>query len=98
MPANFSKHIHPFIYSLCTVIPLDPDDVLRKGSGTLCENLLMVFSHVYVFSANQVEAFRAKIVYPNKSPPATFQFYKGHLLDNVTYVGGHVESLESGLF
>lgn len=25
-----------------TVIPLPPDEVLRKGSGTLCEALLMV--------------------------------------------------------
>jgi DNA polymerase epsilon subunit 1 len=28
--------------SLSTVIPMPPDEVLRKGSGTLCEMLLMV--------------------------------------------------------
>lgn len=28
--------------SLATIIPLCPDEVLRKGSGTLCEALLMV--------------------------------------------------------
>lgn len=38
----YMKYIHPFIFSLCNIIPLNPDDVLRKGSGTLCETLLMV--------------------------------------------------------
>lgn len=36
------KYVHPFIFSLCTIIPLGPDAVLRKGTGTLCEMLLMV--------------------------------------------------------
>jgi DNA polymerase epsilon subunit 1 len=36
------KYVHPFIFALCTIIPTDPDEVLRKGSGTLCEALLMV--------------------------------------------------------
>ena len=38
----YMTYIHPFIFSLATIIPLPPDDVLRKGSGTLCEQLLMV--------------------------------------------------------
>lgn len=38
------KYVHPFIFSLCTIIPLNPDAVLRKGTGTLCEMLLMVSS------------------------------------------------------
>ncbi|KAE9408422.1 DUF1744-domain-containing protein [Gymnopus androsaceus JB14] len=37
----YMKYVHPFIFSLCTIIPLCPDEVLRKGSGTLCETLLM---------------------------------------------------------
>lgn len=36
------KYVHPFVFSLCNIIPLMPDEVLRKGSGTLCETLLMV--------------------------------------------------------
>jgi DNA polymerase epsilon subunit 1 len=36
------KYVHPFIFSLCNIIPMNPDDVLRRGSGTLCEHLLMV--------------------------------------------------------
>jgi DNA polymerase epsilon subunit 1 len=82
----YQQHIHPFIFSLCTIIPMGPDDVLRKGSGTLCENLLMV------------EAFKASIIYPNKAVQRERQMHKGHLLDSETYVGGHVESLESGVF
>lgn len=38
----YMKYVHPFIFSLCNIIPLTPDEVLRKGSGTLCEILLMV--------------------------------------------------------
>ena len=33
--------VHPFIFSLCTLIPLNPFEVLSKGSGTLCESLLI---------------------------------------------------------
>lgn len=40
----YMKYVHPFIFSLCNIIPLNADDVLRKGSGTLCETLLMVRS------------------------------------------------------
>lgn len=40
----YMKYVHPFIFSLCNIIPLNPDEVLRKGTGTLCETLLMVFS------------------------------------------------------
>jgi DNA polymerase epsilon subunit 1 len=38
----YMKYVHPFIFSLCNIIPYWPDDVLRKGSGSLCEALLMV--------------------------------------------------------
>lgn len=38
----YMTYIHPFIFSLATVIPMPPDEVLRKGSGTLCEQLLIV--------------------------------------------------------
>lgn len=32
----YMKHIHGFIFALATIIPMFPDEVLRKGSGTLC--------------------------------------------------------------
>ena len=54
----YFKFVHPFIFSLCNIIPMNPDDVLRKGSGTLCESLLMVyifiiFNYSYYLSVRQ---------------------------------------------
>ena len=61
--------------------------ILRKGSGTLCEALLMV------------EAFHANIIFPNKQETVPNKMTEdGHVLDQETYVGGHVEALESGVF
>ncbi|KAJ7480111.1 hypothetical protein B0H11DRAFT_1725065 [Mycena galericulata] len=82
----YMKYVHPFIFSLCNIIPLNPDEVLRKGSGTLCETLLMV------------EAFRGHIIMPNRHEEAHGSMYDGHLLASETYVGGHVEALEAGVF
>ena len=82
----YMKYVHPFIFSLCTVIPLNPDDTLRKGTGTLCEMLLMV------------QAYQKNIVLPNKHKEPREAFWEGHLLDSETYVGGHVESIEAGVF
>ncbi|KAH8103388.1 hypothetical protein BXZ70DRAFT_925423 [Cristinia sonorae] len=82
----YMKYVHPFIFSLCNIIPLKPDEVLRKGSGTLCETLLMV------------EAFRGAIIMPNRHEEAHGNMYNGHLLASETYVGGHVEALEAGVF
>lgn len=50
----YKKYIESFIFALCTIIPLPPDQVLRKGTGTLCETLLMV------------EATKVGLVYPDK--------------------------------
>ena len=82
----YMTYVHPFIFSLATIIPMSPDEVLRKGSGTLCEALLMV------------EAYRGNIVCPNKSVTGGEKHYKGHLLESETYIGGHVECLEAGVF
>ncbi|SCU95424.1 LAMI_0F02410g1_1 [Lachancea mirantina] len=82
----YMKYVHPFIFSLCTIIPLNPDEVLRKGTGTLCEMLLMV------------QAYKGNILLPNKHVDPIERFYDGHLLESETYVGGHVESLEAGVF
>ena len=82
----YYKYVHPFIFSLATIIPLNPDEVLRKGTGTLCEMLLMV------------QAYVNNILLPNKHTDPPERFYNGHLLESETYVGGHVESLEAGVF
>lgn len=83
----YQKYVHPFIFALCTIIPMEPEEVLRKGSGTLCESLLMV------------QAYRANVIFPNKQEAEFSKLTSdGHLLDTETYVGGHVEALESGVF
>lgn len=82
----YMKYVHPFIFSLCTIIPLNPDDTLRKGTGTLCEMLLMV------------QAYKTNIILPNKHKDPAEAFFEGHLLESETYVGGHVESIEAGVF
>ena len=85
-PPCLPRYVHNFIFSLCTIIPMQSEDVLRKGSGTLCEMLL------------QVEAFKGNIVCPNKQVEERLRFIEGHLVDTETYIGGHVECLESGVF
>lgn len=84
----YMKYVHPFIFSLCNIIPLSPDDVLRKGSGTLCEMLLMCQAH------------DKRIVAPNKqNATAIGKLTKdGHVLESETYIGGHVEALRTGVF
>jgi hypothetical protein len=46
----------------------------------------------------QVEAFRSEIIMPNKHDEELGNMYEGHLLASETYVGGHVEALEAGVF
>ncbi|CAD8196556.1 unnamed protein product [Paramecium octaurelia] len=82
----YRKHIHDFILALCTIIPLSPDEVLRKGSGTLCECLLMA------------QAFQREIIFPNKTTTQLERFHNGHLIDAETYIGGKVECLRSGIY
>lgn len=82
----YMKYVHPFIFSLCNILPLNPDEVLRKGTGTLCEMLLTV------------QAYKSNILLPNKHKEPIERFYNGRLLESETYVGGHVESLEAGVF
>ena len=60
--------------------------VLRKGSGTLCESLLMV------------EAYNANVICPNKQVDDSNAAFDGHLLESETYVGGHVECLQTGVY
>ena len=67
------------------MILIVPFQVLRKGSGTLCESLLCV------------EAFKANIVFPNKHETILNKMTEGgNVMDSETYVGGHVEAIESG--
>ncbi|OII73551.1 DNA polymerase epsilon catalytic subunit [Cryptosporidium ubiquitum] len=82
----YKTYVHRFIFALATIIPLSGEDLLRKGSGTLCEHLLMK------------EAFNKNILFPNKKVQETMEFYQNRPILNSTYVGGTVESLCSGVF
>ncbi len=46
----------------------------------------------------QAEAYKVNVIYPNKQNGEFGKLYQGHLLESETYVGGHVEALESGVF
>ena len=49
----YMKYVHPFCYALCTIIPMEPDEVLRKGKyrkvfrikyrmdGQICDKFLL---------------------------------------------------------
>lgn len=84
----YQKFIHDFIFALCSIIPYGPDDVLRKGSGTLCESLLM----------NQ--AFRAKVLFPNKHHDNPLEYHEGtnRLIEQSTYEGARVECMRVGIY
>jgi hypothetical protein len=50
------SYVYPFLFFLCNIIPLSPDDVLWKGSGTLCEMLMMSQEREKrIFAPNQPE-------------------------------------------
>lgn len=78
--------IHDFIFALCTIIPTFPDEVLRRGSGVLCEYLLMA------------QAFRGNIIFPNKQVEDKERYHNGKLIESDTYIGGHVECLQQGVY
>ncbi|KAL5974610.1 DNA polymerase epsilon catalytic subunit A [Asimina triloba] len=105
----YMTYVHPFIFSLATIIPMAPDEVLRKGSGTLCEMLLMVQAvntniiSIVVGTDNKGKtlirkAYKANVICPNKHQAEQEKFYNNRLLESETYIGGHVECLESGVF
>ncbi|KAI5166167.1 DNA polymerase epsilon subunit 1 [Nematocida sp. AWRm78] len=82
----YLKYVHPFIFSLASLIPLPPDDVLRKGSGTLCETLLVK------------EAYFCHVLIPEKKRAPLLHNYNGRMAESISYVGGHVECLKSGIY
>ncbi|MED6155492.1 DNA polymerase epsilon catalytic subunit A, variant 2 [Stylosanthes scabra] len=43
-------------------------------------------------------AYKANVICPNKHQSDPEKFYNNHLLESETYIGGHVECLESGVF
>ena len=45
-----------------------------------------------------VQAFKANVICPNKHQADLEKFYNNRLLESETYIGGHVECLETGVF
>lgn len=45
-----------------------------------------------------LQAYKANVICPNKHQSDPEKFYNNHLLESETYIGGHVECLESGVF
>lgn len=87
----YRKYVHPFIFVLGTILPLNPDDILRRGTGTLCEHLLMV------------EAYYANVPFPNKHNDPLLQVVldahkEKRILLSQTYVGGKVEAINAGVY
>ncbi|CDR97363.1 DNA polymerase family B, exonuclease domain containing protein, putative [Babesia bigemina] len=88
----YMKYIHSFVFALCYIVPLPPNDVLRQGSGTLCENLLMA------------EAYAHGVLFPNKHKQSGIRYFrdpvtsKHHLIYENSYIGARVETLRCGLF
>ena len=45
-----------------------------------------------------MEAYRANVVCPNKYETVKEKMHQGHLLESETYIGGHVEALQAGVY
>jgi DNA polymerase epsilon subunit 1 len=59
----------------------------------------MILAYISIPPAlNQVEAYQGDIIMPNRHEDAHGTTYQGHVLAAETYVGGHVEALEAGVF
>ncbi|WEL39693.1 DNA polymerase type-B epsilon [Encephalitozoon hellem] len=82
----YTKYVQPHIFSMCSLIPLPPASALCQGSGTLCEALLIS------------EASEYKVIIPEKRRERKIQEHNGHIAESITYVGGYVECLKSGIF
>jgi len=84
----YMKYIHDFIFALCSIIPYGPDDVLRKGSGTLCESLLMA------------EAFKVEVLFPNKHKDPLLEYHEetNRLIETSSYEGARVECMRVGVY
>lgn len=82
----YTKFVHPHIFSISSIIPLPTVQILCKGAGTLCEALL--------FS----ESISYRLLIPPRARIGGLKFRDGRIVENLTYIGGHVESLHAGIF
>lgn len=59
--------------------------------------ILRILVPIYLF-LHLLQSYKANVICPNKHQSDPEKFYKNHLLESETYIGGHVECLESGVF
>ncbi|CAG8525808.1 6532_t:CDS:10 [Diversispora eburnea] len=69
----YIQHIHPFIFSLCSIIPMNPEEILRTPH-------------------------RENIIIPQKYENKEERFFNDHFLQDESFIGGHTEILETGVF
>ncbi|KAI9626477.1 hypothetical protein KEM48_010300 [Puccinia striiformis f. sp. tritici PST-130] len=95
----YMKYVHPFIFSLCNIIPLNLTKSYGKALVPCAKRFLWVFYSRSMYALDsKVEAFNSGIIMPNRHTDPHGTMYNGHLLESETYVGGHVEALEAGVF
>ncbi|ADM12441.1 DNA polymerase type-B epsilon [Encephalitozoon intestinalis ATCC 50506] len=82
----YTKYVQPHVFSLCSLVPLSPTSALCQGSGTLCEALLVS------------EAIEYGVLIPERRRESKTREHNGHIAESITYVGGYVECLRSGIF
>lgn len=82
----FTKFVLPHIFSLSSLLPYPPHEVMYLGTGTLCEALLIT------------EAARSNLLIPKREKSNCLKFEDGYAIESISYVGGFVESLRSGVF
>lgn len=53
---------------------------------------------IYIIACVNFQAYKANVICPNKHQADMEKFHNNRLLESETYIGGHVECLESGVF
>ncbi|RCN31046.1 b, exonuclease domain protein, DNA polymerase family, partial [Ancylostoma caninum] len=91
----YMKYVHPFVFALCTIIPLGPDDLeywfFARGLVHYVKHFLWLRPFTTI-SYSQINL--PVMVRRNRRRTDTGKF----LIESETYVGGHVEALEAGVF
>ncbi|KAK4686206.1 DNA polymerase epsilon subunit 1, partial [Tremellales sp. Uapishka_1] len=85
-------------------IELDPELMTPTSAkagrvlGVRCGGHVLSLHEISDHIRPQVEAYDAHIIMPNRHEDPHGMTYEGHMLASETYVGGHVEALEAGVF
>lgn len=79
------KFVENFIFALGSIVPLTPDNLLRKGTGSICDTGMLAL------------AKKTHIKIENKPPERSSLLFKDYVCKSETYVGGSVESTVIGI-